>query len=264
MFKGKGKVADVENPKTDTEANALVPAPKQEGQLQAYAPNQMDTSHGGTGREDLIVPRTMLLQALTPDISSFFPAVPGDFVDSITKEVIKGTFIPLFAFKYYAKFNATRKMEWGTVDAKDPRVVEGLQWHEDAQGNKKTDATEMLNFLIVLDSDPSTPRILTFKRSSLKTGRYFFTRLSLVSAKEKANCWTHRYILASKETNGAKGIYFVPIVNSQSTKEESVVSAELQARCKELYQAYYPVMHQVADSLKAQAEDGVAEEDAGV
>jgi hypothetical protein len=250
----------VERPKVEVPNRELTNPAPQGGQLGAYTPN-MDTSHGGTGREDLIIPRVMLLQALTPDISSYFPAVPGDFVDSITKEVIKGTFIPLFAFKYYAKFNATRKMEWGTVDAKDPRVVEGLEWRVDAEGNKKTDATEMLNFLIVLDSDPTTPRILTFKRASLKTGRYFYTRLSLVSAKEQKSCWTHRYILASKETNGAKGVYFTPIVNSPTTKEDSVVSEELQNRCKGMFDSYYPVMHQVADSLKEQANaDGIGDE----
>lgn len=243
----------------DSEATTAVTVKKE---VVIYAPQTMDVSHGGTGREDLIVPRLMLLQALTPDISSYFPAVPGDFVDSITKEVVKGTFIPLFAFKYYAKFDATRKMEWGTVDAKDPRVVKGLEWHKDADGNKKTEATEMLNFLVLLDSDSATPRILTFKRSSLKTGRYFFTRLSLVSAKERCPYWTHRYSLSSKETNGAKGTYFVPVVNSLATKEENCVAAELQAHAADIYEAYYPTMHQVADiSLRDQKPEEGAEGD---
>jgi len=218
-----------------------------------------DVAHGGIGKEDLILPRVMLLQQMTPDVASYYPAIPGNYVDSITKEIVEGTFIPLFAFKFYAKFAADRKMEWGTVDGTDPRVVEGLRWYVDALGNKKTEATEMLNFLILLDSDPTTPRVLTFKRSSIKAGRQFLTRLSLIGAKEKGMYYDHRYALSSREANGVKGTYFVPTIDSPKTKEESNVDVELRNYAALLVDKYFPLMHQVAEAAASESDNEVEE-----
>src|SRR3990167_1466987 len=59
-----------------------------------------------SGREDLIIPRTKLLQALSPEV------VDGDMkagfiINSLTKEILPAEFIPVFVFKEYLRFNPT-------------------------------------------------------------------------------------------------------------------------------------------------------------
>ena len=91
-----------------------------------------DEATGGLTGSDFEIPRVLLLQKLSPDLED--PELKhleaGMYINSVTKEILKLSFVPLFAFKQYAEFEAGGKLIWSTVNRNDPRVVKGLKWGE--------------------------------------------------------------------------------------------------------------------------------------
>src|SRR3989338_5856015 len=90
----------------------------------------------GLDKEDLIIPRAKLIQALSPEMTEGLEGVKvGAIINSLTKEVLPQEFIPIFMFKNYIRFNPRSKDDpnfdsefdpgavvWESTDPLDPKV----------------------------------------------------------------------------------------------------------------------------------------------
>lgn len=171
---------------------------------------------GGISGSDMEIPRCSLLQSTSPVLKDNKNLNEGEFINSVTQEVLSGRFIPLFPFKQYAKFSMDGKLEWTTVNRNDPRVINGLKWID----NQKPEVTEFLNFMIVMEANPDIPLILSFKSTSLKVGKQFLTLLELKRTKTKKPYYAYTYELGSKvQARGAQS-WFVPKIGMPTEKHE--------------------------------------------
>src|SRR3990167_3555991 len=64
----------------------------------------------GVEKEDLIIPRAKLLQAMSPEMQEGGFRV-GQIINSLTKEELNEEFIPIFMFKNWIRFNPRSKTE---------------------------------------------------------------------------------------------------------------------------------------------------------
>ena len=145
----------------------------------------------GVDKEDLVIPRAKLIQALSPEMTDRelkkqFPELSvGSIVNSLTKEPLSEEFIPIFIFKNYIRFNPRSKDDanfddkfepgaiiWRSNDPLDPRVQAETKFGDNGE---KPAATTFLNFFCYFPSQPM-PIIVSFSKTSYKTGK---TLLSL-------------------------------------------------------------------------------------
>jgi len=132
-----------------------------------------------TEREDLILPRATLLQALSPQLNDVEGIKAGMVINNITNEALPERFIPIIKYTEYLKFNPrdTKSQEydpayepgaliWRTNDPSDPRTAE-CRFAED--GSKPT-AIKVMNFLSYFPG-VSMPIVLGFSKTSYKAGK---------------------------------------------------------------------------------------------
>lgn len=140
---------------------------------------------GGRGFDDvdntdLIIPRAKLIQAMSPEMKDRdLDVKPGMIINSLTKEELPETFIPLFMFKNFIRFNAKNKdlpgfdsayepgaIIWRSSDHRDPKVIAETAW----VGDNKPLATTFMNFLSWFPGS-AMPIILSFSKTSYKAGK---------------------------------------------------------------------------------------------
>lgn len=132
-----------------------------------------------TEKEDLILPRAILLQALSPQINEVDGLKAGMVINNITNEPLPEKFIPIFKYTEFLKFNPrdTKSEQydpaydpgaliWRTNDPTDPRTQE-CRFAED--GSKPT-ALKVMNFLCYFPG-VSMPIVLGFSKTSYKAGK---------------------------------------------------------------------------------------------
>jgi hypothetical protein len=167
-----------------------------------------------TAKEDLILPRAVLLQALSPQVVEGTEGCKaGKIINNITNEVMPETFIPVFKYTEFLKFNPRDSkadnydpaydagaLIWRTNDANDPRTVE-CRFGED--GSKPT-AIKVLNFLCYFPG-MTMPVVLGFSKTSYKAGK----KLISLAQFSGGDMFSRTYKLVTKpaESNGNK--YFV-------------------------------------------------------
>src|SRR3990167_6045771 len=108
-----------------------------EKQLPATIEKQGRGFEGGVDREDLILPRAVLLQALSPQIGEVDGLKAGMVINNITNEVLPEKFIPIFRYVEFLKFNPRDSKSpeydhafepgaliWRITDPADPRAIE--------------------------------------------------------------------------------------------------------------------------------------------
>jgi len=170
-----------------------------------------------TDQSDLILPRAKKIEAMSPEMQDEAcvksGVMPGKIINSITKEVLPEKFVPVFFFKQFIRFNASKMGERGwvdgfgprdivyiTQDAKDPRLVKDAAWEGDLPPVTMT----FLNFLSVFEGQ-QMPIIVSFGGTNYKAGREL---LSLASFKG-GDLFSNKYRLTTKKVDGDKGSYFV-------------------------------------------------------
>lgn len=128
-----------------------------------------DLKHGGMTEEEFILPRLKLLK----DDKNGLPA--GSLINKVTGQLFESLFVPVFAFNTYIKFNGMT-IEWISTDRTDPKVDDGLKWKEGTRGEKiKPTVTQVMNFVGFPSDNLSMPVVVGFKRTSLKSGKAFYT-----------------------------------------------------------------------------------------
>lgn len=193
---------------------------------------------------DIIIPKLIILH----EAKYGLPA--GTMIDSVDKQKVEGTFIPLFTYKSYVKFDSNNKSEWSTNDITDPRVQTGLKWNMQAKDSKsqRPEVTEFLNFVVVVNDDLSFPSILGFKASSLRIGRTLNTtclrqsgEASLPGFNRGQFANKRRYNLVVREEKG-KRTYWVPDFTVPQDKNVFVVDSELQIKLNDLAVRFAPLL----------------------
>lgn len=171
---------------TAAQAAGLVPAVEMKEQIVALFDKSRPGFEGGVDIHQITIPRVRLLQALSPEVKNDPKAFqPGMIINSITKEVLPKTFIPLVKMPTsWVRFNARDRkspafepefeagaMMWKSDDPKDPRVIEQAKW---GPNNEPPLATEFMNFLCYFEGF-TLPAVLSFSKTSYTAGKEFFT-----------------------------------------------------------------------------------------
>ena len=184
-----------------------------------------------TDKEDLILPRATLLQALSPQVVDGAEGCrPGIIINNVTQEVLPEVFVPIFKWTEWIKFNPRdSKAEefnpafepgaliWKTTT---PTAEQIKECKFDEAGEKPT-ALKTLNFLCYFIG-VDMPIVLSFAKTSFKSGKLLLS-LALFSG---GDMFSQKYALKSKqeEKNGIK--YFILEVRklSKANKEEFVIA----------------------------------------
>jgi hypothetical protein len=223
--------------KGKTLCNSKVPAKKKT----TLPPANIETQGRGfeepTDREDLLIPRASLLQALSPQVSEGIDGCKaGVVVNSISNTVLPDRFIPIFKYTEYLKFNPRDKkddnfdpayepgqMIWKITDKADPRVAE-TKFAED--GSKPT-AQKVMNFLCFFPGEPM-PIVLGFSKTSYKAGKKLISLAQLSGG----DMFSRVYQLQVKQADKEGIKYFVLDVAlvGKASKEEFAVAENLYNR----------------------------------
>ena len=203
---------------------------KKEGSFLATQ-NQRKGFEEEISKEDLIIPRAKLLQALSPEVVEDAKQFqPGLIINSLTKEVLPVEFVPVFKFTNWIRFNPRNSKDpnfdplygagdiiWRSKDPLDPRVQEESQFGANGEAPL---ATKFINFFCYFPG-VNMPLILSFSKTSLKAGRRLLS-LAQFSGKDM---FATKYKLASKQEIGEAGPYFVLNVDPAGAASEEEYAA---------------------------------------
>lgn len=170
---------------------------------------------------DLIIPRAQLLQPTAEGLRQLtkeYGVQAGDVINNLTKEKLPATFVPIFFYKEYLRFNPRKKedrgflpeyapgaMIWRTRDANDPRVKEQCGFGDNGE---TPIAITQLNFFCLFDGQPM-PVILGFAKSSYKAGKNLLSLAKFC----QGPMFSRKYSLSTVETTNDQGTFFVAKVN---------------------------------------------------
>lgn len=186
-------------------------------------------------KEDLIIPRAKLLQALSPEvIDDGGKFRPGMIINSLTKEELPGEFIPIFKFTNWIRFNPRDKKDpnfdpaygpgdiiWRSTDPLDIKVVEESKFGVNGENPL---ATKFINFFCYFPG-VNMPLILSFSKTSLKAGR----RLLSLAQFSGRDMFGTKYKVVSKQETGDAGTYFVLNVDQVgiASEQEYTIGSKL-------------------------------------
>lgn len=181
-------------------------------------------------REDLIIPRAKLLQALSPECTDGH-GKPGQIINSLTKEILPSEFIPVMKFYQWIRFNprdskahgfnpdqAAGDLIWQSFNPYDDRVLKEGQF---GQNGERPLATKFICFLSYFPG-VDMPVVLSFSNTSLKAGRALLTQLEY----SKGPIWEKKFKVVSKKVSNEKGTYYVLAVDpaGTATADESLIA----------------------------------------
>lgn len=184
-----------------------------------------------TDKEDLILPRATLLQALSPQVTDGIEGCrPGIIINNITQEVLPEIFVPIFKWTEYIKFNPRDNK----ADEFDPAFEPGgLIWKTTTptaeqlaeckfgEAGEKPTALKTLNFLCYFVG-VDMPIVLSFAKTSFKAGKLL---LSLAQF-SGGDMFSQKYALKSKQVEKSGTKYFIYEVRklSKANKEEFAIA----------------------------------------
>lgn len=186
-----------------------------------------------TEQEDFIIPRAQLVQKTSPIIEEC-PGeyVPGDIVNSLTREKLPAFFIPLSRKKYWIRFNPRQKNDpnfdpnyapgdliWKTDDPNDPRVISESKFGEKGE---KPAAAKVLSFLAYFPG-VDMPVVIPFSKTSLNAGRALNTLTQTVSGP----MFSSKYKIGAKKVTKDDMSYMVlTVTKAEKPTEEEYKQAE--------------------------------------
>lgn len=184
-----------------------------------------------TEREDLILPRATLLQALSPQVIDGVEGCrPGVIVNNITTEPLGEVFIPIFKWTEYLKFNPRDSKAEGFDPAFEPGALvwktatptpEQIEECKFGEEGEKPTAMKVMNFLCYfLGSE--MPIVLSFAKTSYKTGK----KLISLAQYTGGDMFSKKYKLTAKqaESNGNRYFVFDVGIVGKANKEEFAIA----------------------------------------
>jgi len=180
-----------------------------------------ETSTKGRGfdhqvdKNDYVIPRAKLLQDMSPEVKAEGSILkPGQIINSLTAEILPATFVPLFWFPTWIRFNPRNKkdngfdsnyepgkMIWRSKNPNDPRVIEEGKFGENGEVPL---ATKFLNFFSIFIGH-AMPVIISFSKISYRAGKKLITLASLSGG----DIFARQYNLTSKLAHTDQNEYHV-------------------------------------------------------
>lgn len=168
-----------------------------------------------TQKEDLIIPRAKLLQALSPEVVERPKDYqPGMIINSLTKTILPSEFIPIFKFTNWIRFNPRNPKDpafnnqfepgaiiWRSNDPYDMKVISEGAFG--ANGERPL-ASKFINFFSYFPGLPM-PIIVSFANTSFKAGK----QLISLAKFSGGDMFSRKYKLNSKQSKNALGTFFV-------------------------------------------------------
>jgi len=166
-------------------------------------------------KNDYIIPRAKLLQDMSPEVKAEGSSLkPGQIINSLTAEVLPVTFVPLFWFPTWIRFNPRNKKDngfdsnyepgaliWMSKDPNDPRVLEEGKFGDNGEVPL---ATKFLNFFSIFLGH-AMPVIVSFSKTSYKAGKKLLTLASLSGG----DMFARQYNLTTKLAHTDQNEYYV-------------------------------------------------------
>jgi len=217
----------------------------------------------GTAKEDLIIPRAKLLQALSPEVVDGVKSPDGKdlkigmIINSLTKDVLPTEFIPVFKFTNWIRFNPRNDKDmnfnpafepgaiiWRSNDPADPKVqAEGAF----GPNGEPPLATKFINFFAYFPG-MAMPIIVGFSKTSYKAGRQLLSLAKFTSG----DMFSKKYKLGSKVVKGE-------FTYNVFTVDPSGVPAEAEFKFAEVLWNEYASK---VEDIQVHDEAGAAEEEA--
>lgn len=199
----------------------------------------------------IIIPKIMVMQGLSKGVTDGI-AKFGDFVDSLTNEVLGGLnksfeFIPFHVEKeIYISVNKSsdpNKKDFKYLrKEKMTAANENLPWN-DVENGKEIQRTHVFNFYVLNPNDMTLPYIISFKGKSLRNGKVLNTT-AFVKA-QMANSFPpafHYSLKATKEQND-KGTYTV--IHAERAQASTIDEIRTAAKWKQTFSAGGVTAHEV-------------------
>lgn len=197
-------------------------------------------------QEELIFPRLMLIQKMSPQLDEIAELIAGDFLNSLSNEIVSNaTFVPIMKLPtFWVRKNPLERTDpdfnpdydkgaliYKVSDPNDPRVLEDNRWVGDA----KPKCTQYMNFMVCLTKTKEL-YILSFAKSSFTEGKRFLSCAKL----KRAPLFAFKYSLNSVKHQKGANIWYV-----MSIKDAGRV--ETQEEFVEYGKIYDSLQFQVAD-----------------
>lgn len=190
-------------------------------------------------KEDLIIPRAKLLQALSPEIADGDGTKKvGQIVNSLSGELCPEIFTPIFMFKTWARFNPRNASDpaynpnfgpgdviWKTNDPRDPRVETETKF---GPNGERPLATTFMNFFSLFEGQ-TEPTVISFSNTSYKAGK----RLLSLYHFSGQNMFAKRYRLFSLKETKDVGTYYILQVEPAGENSDEVYQ-----RCKAMWKQF--------------------------
>lgn len=208
----------------------MIAKPLQEGKPQE---NEVVAYTGPTGladnitSKDIRLPRIALLQSLSPQVQNEGDKYkPGMFIDTLTQEILPTPlkFVPVYIFKNVIKWKPRAEgggMIYKTLNPTAEQVKE-----TQFEGKNKPVADMYVNAVAMIEG-LNTPLIISFCKTSLKTGQDLITLATL-----SGYAWKYSYVLESVKTTNTKGTFYVMRVKRDVLNENTQKAIELYEQVK--------------------------------
>ena len=194
----------------------------------------------GVDAEDLIIPRIKLLQKTAKEMDMQELAVkPGMLINNITKDIFQQPleFVPIFKKTYYIRFNPQKDKDYGFDPAFAPGALIYIKSTKEECGqdaewidNNPPLAKRTISFMVALPKYPGVPFILTFSKTSLKTGQELVSMLKFAGCDMFARKFTLSSQSAEKNGNTYYTLKVVPAGKVDNVAEYEAMHASMSAR----------------------------------
>ncbi len=217
--------------------------------MQQYA----DAGKEAIGKDDIEIPRLKLMQGLSPELTEYDDLKAGYFFHPAAEFIFDQPFkaVPIFMDQRYILWRprdagggilarADDGQHWSPANSEFTVVLDKkdggatVKWRtaktvsesglanwgtmNPADPDSPPAATLMYNFLLAFPDEPDLmPAVLSFQRSSIKSGRRFNTKLKTVRAPIFGTVWEFSSV---KETNGRGQDFFNLMVKAAGLVED--------------------------------------------
>lgn len=203
--------------------------------------------------KDVLIPKILLMQPLSALVAKEEKAKVGDIVNSTRKSVlaVRGTGVEIIPISTYKTWVLFEKPEGGKEKFKAvvPHTPANEAWPlEEVVGKVTIKRDRCLNFFCMVVGDEQLPYLLSFRRTSMNTGKVLSTHFML-SREAKQPPAAKVFKLSSHKVDGEKGTYYVfDLEESRKTTNEELSSAY------RWYKELQASTHKVDDSDLGEAE----------
>lgn len=185
----------------------------------------------GVDKEDLILPRATLLQAMSPQVADGKENCrPGVIINNLTNEVLPETFVPIFKWTEYLKFNPMDSKAEGFNPDFEPKALiwktttptaEQAAECKFGEAGEKPTAMKVMNFLCYFVGY-EMPVVLSFAKTSYRTGKELISMMQC----RKGDMFSNRFRLIGKQKEKSGIKYFIYEIrdSGKANKEEFAIA----------------------------------------